>query len=525
MKHRFTFGLVVAVISALLVTPAVAASEPGSLPAARYLQPARYDSYIVIMKGSPLSATFGRDLQSAAAASLGRTLIAGHDRALRWAGLGTASKGHDYVNTLNGFQAHVTFQQALALASSKNVALVLPDELRQKRTDESGKFMGLDQPGGAWQTGVTGKGVVVAVIDTGIWPEHPSFKDNGLPAPPTGHLPCNFGNVAHNSKDKPFTCQHKLIGARQMLQSYRAFIGADPDEFNSARDDDGHGTHTASTAAGNANVQAKINGNNVGTGKISGMAPDAHVIAYKALGNLGGFTSDLAAAIDRAVSDGADVINFSIGGGAGQITADAISFLFAAEAGVFVAVAAGNDGPGAATIGGPSDFPWVTAVGANTQSRFFQGTVTLGNGQSYTGGAIRGSTNSVPVVDAAKVATGALGAFCMSDATGRNKLPAAKVAGKIVLCKRGENGRVDKSLAVKNAGGVGMILYNTSDEDDLFTDNAWVPTVTVDKTVGAAIRQYANNTNGAKARIHNTGAIATWPSAPSMTLFSSTRAQ
>ena len=94
-----------------------------------------------------------------------------------------------------------------------------------------------------------------------------------------------------------------------MLDTYRVLIGADPDEYDSARDDDGHGTHTASTAAGNANVAASIYG--IPRGTVSGIAPRARVIAYKGLGNLGGFTSDLAAAIDQAVADGVDVINYS----------------------------------------------------------------------------------------------------------------------------------------------------------------------------------------------------------------------
>ncbi|MEX2546567.1 MAG: S8 family serine peptidase [Chloroflexota bacterium] len=511
-----------ALLALLLIVPAAQARQPGTLPAARFLEHARYDSYIVIMKARPVAATFGRDLGNGRAESLGRTLTASHDRTLRWAGLTTARKGHDYVNTLNGFQARVTYREALALAADKNVALVLPDLLRSKLTDSSGEFMGLDQPGGAWKTGVTGKGVVVGVIDTGIWPEHPSFANHGLPAPPTGPLPCEFGNTAHNPQDHHFNCNRKLIGARQMLDTYREFIGADADEFDSARDDDGHGTHTASTAAGNAGVQAKINGVNVGSGKISGIAPDAHIVAYKALGNLGGFTSDLAAAIDQAVEDGVDVINYSIGGPGGEIAPDAIAFLFAADAGVFAAVSAGNDGPGPATIGGPADFPWVTTVGANTQSRFFEGKVTLGNGHSYSGGSIRGSTNSVKIVDAAKVATGSLGAYCLSTATGTDKLKASRVQGKIVLCRRGINGRVDKSLAVKNAGGVGLIIYNGTNDDDLFSDNAWVPTVTVDKSVGLAIKSYIKSLGaGATARIHHTGDIGTWPYAPSVTYFSS----
>ena len=114
------------------------------------------------------------------------------------------------------------------------------------------------------------------------------------------------------------------------------------------------------------------------TARSPGSRPRARIIAYKGLGNLGGFTSDLAAAIDQAVADGVDVINYSIGGGANLASGDAIAFLFAADAGVWVATSAGNSGPGAGTIGGPADVPWITAVGASTQERFFEGTVELG---------------------------------------------------------------------------------------------------------------------------------------------------
>ena len=162
-----------------------------------------------------------------------------------------------------------------------------------------------------------------------------------------------------------------------MLDTYRALIGAAPAEYDSARDDNGHGTHTASTAAGNANVVASMFG--IPRGTVSGIAPKAHIIAYKGLGDLGGFTSDLASAIDQAVADGVDVINYSIGGGAGGPGADEIAFLFAANAGVFVATSAGNSGPGPATLGNPGTMPWMTTVGANTQSRNFQATAVLGS--------------------------------------------------------------------------------------------------------------------------------------------------
>jgi subtilisin family serine protease len=91
------------------------------------------------------------------------------------------------------------------LAAHPEVAMVLPDELLQPDTDSSPAFIGLNPgPGGGPPTGATGKGVVIGVIDSGIWPEHPSFGDQGMPASPIPGLPCEFGNTAHNPLDAPF---------------------------------------------------------------------------------------------------------------------------------------------------------------------------------------------------------------------------------------------------------------------------------------------------------------------------------
>ena len=95
---------------------------------------------------------------------------------------------------------------------------------------------------------------MVGVIDSGIWPEHASFADDGSYAPLAGYedLACDFGDTAHNPDDAAFECNNKLLGAYDMRTAYKAGIG--PEVYNSARDYDGHGTHTASTAAGNAEV-------------------------------------------------------------------------------------------------------------------------------------------------------------------------------------------------------------------------------------------------------------------------------
>lgn len=510
------------VLVALLILCAVAVSVGGAT--ARADDKAR--SYIVVMVGDPAIAYEGGvagipatkpakgkklDRGSPAVTSYKQHLERQHNESLAEASVPTDKKLNDYSVSLNGYSAILTEAQVEALKMQKDVLRVVEDELHQHTTDSSPAFLGLTSPGGAWLRGYDGRGVVVGVIDTGIWPEHASFADDGsYPEPPTGALPCEFGNTAHNANDLAFTCNNKLIGASQTLETYRALIGADADEFDSARDDNGHGTHTASTAAGNRNVAATVLG--TPRGQISGIAPRAHVIAYKGLGNLGGFTSDLVDAIDTAVEDGVDVINYSIGGGASLTGGDDIAFLFAADAGVFVAASAGNSGPGSGTIGGPASVPWLTTVGASTQRRSFQGTVELGNGARYTGVSITKGTATVGLVDAAAAG----GDICTP-----GTLNAAMVAGKIVLCRRGVIARVAKSRAVQMAGGVGMIMYENSDVGNLFSDTHFVPSVHVDNTPGLAIKAYiASAGAGARAQLV-TQQVGIWPSAPSMTDFSS----
>lgn len=494
-------------IFAIALVPTFATFSPVQMTAAQ----GGAKSYIVVLKADPVIKYDGSvagysateptgsekvDPSSSAVVRYSQLLKSSHEASLKAAGASASAKVHDYVFALNGFSAILTEDQADAIRAQKNVALVLEDVMRQPQTDSSPAFLGLTAPGGAYASGINGEGVVVGVIDTGIWPEHPSFADDGsFAAPPIGPLPCEFGNTAHNPNDAPFTCNNKLIGARQVLDTYRLLIGADPDEFDSARDDDGHGTHTASTAAGNADVDAVMYG--LPIAKISGIAPRAHVVAYKGLGNLGGFTSDLAAAVDWAVADGVDVINYSVGGGAGMPGADEIAFLYAADAGVFVATSAGNSGPGTATLGNPATMPWLTTVAASTQPRFFDGYILLGNGQVYRGASLTDETGWAPLVDAATAGDD----LCVPSYYGGSGLNPAVVSGKIVLCRRGSVGRVDKSLAVFEAGGIGMIMYNNVDTDNLFTDTHWVPSVHTDYTPGIAIKTYISSSSNPRARL------------------------
>ena len=453
------------------------------------------ESYVVIMAAEPAVAYEGDQPGLAATApdtgdkiepaapeveAYVEHLEAVQDEVAAAAGVKAQDVGESYTYALNGFEADLTAQEVVELERQPEVAKVVVNELRQLQTDASPKFLGLNARRGAWASGLVGEDVVVGVIDSGIWPEHPSFADDGsYPAlADYAGLPCEFGDTAHNPDDAAFACNNKFLGARDMRDSYKSVLGAE--RFNSARDYDGHGTHTASTAAGNADVSATMLG--IDRGTVSGIAPRARVIAYSACGDQGCFTADLVGAIDAAVADGVDVINYSIGGGASLTAPDDIAFLFAADANVWVATSAGNDGPGPGTIGSPAGAPWITTVGASTTDRTFTNTIRLGNGQIATGVSITGGTRSAQaLVDAAD-----LGNELCDPAVPFTGV----VTGKVVLCLRGVVARVDKSVAVADAGGAGMILYNPNDAQALVTDSHVIPSTHVNFTTGSAVKAY-----------------------------------
>lgn len=419
-------------------------------------------------------------------------LQATHDAAIERAGGG--KKLYDYAFAANGFAAVLTSASAARLQQQAGVLAVLRDQMRTVQTDNSPHFLGLDDAGGLWQElggqSLAGEDVVIGVIDTGIWPEHPSFSDrvNGKLV----YRPLNdfHGRCVPGEAFNASMCNQKLVSAQYFNAGFLQSAGALPEhEYNSVRDAEGHGTHTASTSGGNAGVNAEIFGRDFGV--ISGIAPRARIAAYKALWGGSGTTSDLSAAIDAAVADGVDVINYSIGSDTPSLTgADELAFLFANDAGVFASVSNGNAGPGAQTAGSPASAPWLTAVGASTQDRTFEATATLGDGSEFVGASVTtGTGGQLSLVDSADVALAGAdpdeAELCF-----RETLDPAKVSGKIVLCLRGISARVDKSLAVSEAGGAGMILYNPDDAQALVTDLHWVPSVHINFTAGTAIKAY-----------------------------------
>jgi hypothetical protein len=222
------------------------------------------------------------------------------------------------------------------------------------------------------------------------------------------------------------------------------------------------------------------------------------------------------------VADGVDVINFSISGSRTNFRDPVeIAFLFAADAGVFVAASAGNSGPTVSTVAHPG--PWLTTVAAGTHNRNGESSVTLGNGVTYYGASVATAVTA-PLIDATAAglpgADPALVALCYAsvDTGGTPVLDPAIVAGKIVVCDRGVTARVNKSLAVQEAGGVGVVLVNTS-VSSINADFHFVPTIHLQSTDRAAVKAYAA-TAGATAIINQVAIVYNAP-APFTASFSS----
>jgi hypothetical protein len=471
-----------------------------------------------------------------------------HDSAL--SSVGGGQKLYDYAFSVNGFAAKLSYGQAVTLASKSGVVSVEPDVVQHADTISTPRFLGLSQAGGTWDkvggVGAAGENMIIGDIDTGIWPENPEFSDRTGVGPngqggklayqqiPGWHGKCTPGE-GFNASD----CNQKLIGAQYFVAGHGGPDSIPTEEFLSARDFDGHGSHTASTAAGNNNTQ--ITGDNIPVGlqgKASGMAPRARIAAYKACWEkpdhtqVDCFTSDTVAAIDQAVADGVDAINYSISGTTTDfLNSVEVAFLFAEDAGVFVAASAGNSGPAVSTVAHPS--PWLMTVAASTHDRLFQSTITLGDKTTYQGISVTQGAGPAPLIRSSDA--GLLGAdadkvrqcFSASANGGVAVLDPAKVSGKIVVCDRGipagttapTNARVDKPAAVKEAGGVGTIIANLLPGAGEVSDIHVAPAVHVNSTAGDAIRAYAA-TAGATASF-TAGAPTIVTDAPKIAGFSS----
>ncbi|XP_037426810.1 subtilisin-like protease 4 [Triticum dicoccoides] len=428
------------------------------------------------------------------------------------AGDGGADAGpriiYSYSHVLTGFAARLSDAEADALRGRPGCIRLYPEVFLPLATTHSPGFLGL-QTGkdGFWSRSGFGRGVVIGLVDTGILPSHPSFGDAGMPPPPKKWKgACEFKAIAGAGG-----CNNKVIGAR-------AFGSAAVNDTAPPVDDAGHGTHTASTAAGNFVENADVRGNAHGT--ASGMAPHAHLAIYKVCSRSRCSIMDVIAGLDAAVKDGVDVISMSIDVSDGaQFNYDlvAVATYKAIERGIFVSAAAGNAGPAAGSVSNCA--PWMLTVAAGTTDRAIRTTVKLGNGQEFDGESLFQPHNNSAGRPLPLVFPGASGD---PDARGCSSLPDS-VSGKVVLCEsRGFKEHVEQGQTVKAYSGAGMILMNKPEEGYTTFANAHVlPASHVSNAAGSKITAYFTSTPNPTASITFKGTVLGISPAPTVAFFSS----
>ncbi|KAJ9560089.1 hypothetical protein OSB04_005249 [Centaurea solstitialis] len=412
---------------------------------------------------------------------------------------------YSYTNAIHGFTANLSPSELEMVKSSPGYLASVKDATVQLDTTHSTQFLGLSSKSGAWPVGGYGKDVIIGLVDTGICPESGSFSDDGMGAVPSRWKgECEAG-VRFNSS----LCNKKLIGARYFNKGLLSNRPNSTLSMNSARDTDGHGTHTSSTAAGRYVKHASYFG--YGTGTASGVAPNARIAVYKAVWEEGVFVSDILAAIDQAIVDGVDVLSLSLGADGIALYEDpiAIATFAALEKGIFVSASAGNNGPYLRSV--HNGTPWVLTVAASTMDREFTGTLTLGNGVSVTGLALfPGNSSSIP---APIVFVGA----CEKDDIEANKLQK-----KIVVCFDNNDTLSQQFYKIEGSNALGAIFITNSTDLEPYMQSTY-PVLLLDLQSGKLVTDYIQNVgNGetkASMKFHGTR-LGTKPS-PRVTSYSS----
>ncbi len=497
--------------------------------AAKSHHEASHYRYVVILKQPPVTAELGKSASNAQKTAYKRQLAASHQAVLNSLGKTGITPRHEYFYASNGFSVDLTPEQARMLRANPEVKSVQQRTESRLLTDAGPRWIGADQVwnGQAGQGAHRGERVVIGIIDGGIKPDHPSFAETAS----DGYTHTNpFSAFKGLCTSGQATCNHKLVGIYDFT-----------DEGTRGVDSNGHGTHVASTAAGNP-VTSEFQGF---TYAVSGVAPRANIISYKACikdnpntpeeNDDVCFSDDLLAAIDQSVADGVDIVNYSIGSATpctpwgnvglpycGQYGngGEAQAMLNARNAGVLYVVAAGNEGPGDGTIDYPGLAPWVLTVGNLTHDRwvasrlldFSGGDASMPDfldGVSLTEGI--GPRRIVHARDYGNALCGTGEPELKTDCepggpdslTGAsNPFPPGTFNGEIVVCDRGSYGRVEKGFNVKQAGAGGYVLANTSGQaESVVADAHCLPATHVGNQAGSQLRDWLASGANHQARI------------------------
>jgi subtilisin family serine protease len=451
---------------------------------------------------------------------------------------------YQYKNAFNGLALNLTQDEAAKLSSLNSVAFVERERMEQMDTDTGPTLIGAPQ---VWEgegpTAVNmGEGVIIGVIDSGVNSDHASFADVGG----DGYDHTNpWGEgvyVGDCAGDFASMCNDKLIGVRSyasVTDNYDdvAVYGDTPPAKN-GEDYGGHGSHTASTAGGNILNSVSLVSPEAGVAEsdgivneditfeqMSGVAPHANIVAYQICnaGDTGDTYSGcpgaaIIAALDDAVADGVDILNYSISGGGDPWTSSTeLGFLAAQQAGIFSAVSAGNSGPAANTTS--KNAPWYTIVGASTHSRVVSSFLTY-NDKEYSfrdssGTPIASTLTGNPIlsldVDAANF-------------EGCSAYAAGTFTDAIALISRGSCSFVDKVTNATDAGATAVIVYNNKEFSDLFgmagLENTTIPAIGISQTSGTLLLAELAANPDMEISIDPTVVVGTGPS-DNMASFSS----
>ncbi|XP_076932353.1 subtilisin-like protease SBT5.4 [Bidens hawaiensis] len=432
---------------------------------------------------------------------------------------------YSYDKQFNGFAALLDEEDAAKIAEHPGVVLMIQNKGIKLHTTHSWDFLKLENNGlvgssSLWAKAKYGENIIIANLDTGVWPESKSFSGKGY-----GPIPSKWKGGCDNQTLVP--CNNKLIGAKYFNKGYQASYGQLDPSMNSARDHKGHGSHTLSTAGGNFVQGVSYKDEFNGTAK--GGSPRARVAAYKICwppSSIFGAECnlvDIVKGFETAIHDGVDVISASLGGDAAEYMYDglAISSFHAVKNGITVVFSAGNSGPQFGTVTNLA--PWVITVGASTIDREFHSYVHLASGLNLKG---LGTPNLLPtdglypLISAANAKADhatMLNAMLCKDGT----LAAEKVQGKIVVCLTGGN-RVNKGIEAATIGAAGMILCDDKTKGNaIMSDPHVLPAVHITYADGLRLFAYLNSTNNPLGYIARPETVIHAKPAPVMADFSS----
>ncbi|CAM0149431.1 unnamed protein product [Urochloa decumbens] len=421
------------------------------------------------------------------------------------------SIAYSYKHGFSGFAAMLTEDQAENLAELSEIISVTPSQNHELLTTRSWDFLGLNyqEPSELLQRSNYGEDIIIGIIDTGIWPESRSFSDHGYEViPPRWKGVCQLGQAWGGTN-----CSRKIIGARY----YAAGLDKASLKLNymSARDMNGHGTHTASTAAGSVVEGVSLHG--LGEGVARGGAPRARLAVYKVVWEEenGQYltTAAVLAAMDDAIHDGVDILSLSL-------IADDDSFgaLHAIQNGITVVYAGGNYGPRSQVLFNTA--PWAITVAASKIDRSFPTTITLGNKQTLIGQSLyymmKNESNN-------RFQTLVNGGNCSREA-----LSGTNIKGKVVLCIEITFGPIIKifedALANVHSGGASGLIFALYTTDMLVSTEECqgIPCVVIDIDIGFQVLTYIGSQRLPIAKIEPTSSVTgKQVLAPKVAMFSS----